>query len=63
VHAQPDAVRTHTLVNTPAEQVADFWHRKAEDINRRPEGAEFLVLVDSSRESAVSVVSPHITHW
>ncbi|CAE7837830.1 tyrP-A [Symbiodinium sp. CCMP2592] len=48
-----------SLANTPRQTVEDFWDTHAQHICTRPEGADFIILLDANSRVG-SVVSPHI---
>ena len=56
---QVSVLHAPSLAHTPREVVAAFWRDRAADICSRPDGADFVVLVDANARVG-SIVTPHV---
>ena len=56
---QVSVLHAPSLAHTPREVVVAFWKDRAADICNRPDGADFVVLVDANARVG-SIVTPHV---
>ena len=56
---QVSVLHAPSLANTPRQEVVQYWVRGADLIRGRPEGSDFIVLIDANARVG-SVVSAHI---